>query len=188
MSPSSPEGRTARMLRRPASLHLSPGLWKVLTPLLSMSGPVIVFCGEKRPRAQLSFGRLTWICFSLLMVERDVQKPQSCLGDAENWLHRALLSPRPRPDSSCRRSCRSCRRLDEPTLAGRAELWWCCLYLRAQPDGTGSHWAPAPTDPPPEAQCPAGWLLAPNPMPCSPAPPHAPQGWAGEHHHPLAMP
>ena len=72
------EGRTVRMLSEAGSAwDLSPGSGKC-PPLFSpCQDRVIVFCGEKRLRAQLSFRQLTWIRFSSSTVEKDVWKPQS---------------------------------------------------------------------------------------------------------------
>lgn len=79
----------------------------------------------------------------------------------------------------------------------RAWRWVCtrrpCVLSAAGPEGTGSHWALAPTNSPPQGshRLPGGTVTshrrasALHPTSCTPAPLTR---WAGEHHRPSATP
>lgn len=159
---------------------LSPGLWKVLTRLLSVSGPCDCFLWREEVEG------------TALLPVADVDLFLIVDGGEGRSEASELISGKPRTFGLHRARCHrgaftavtqvgrgSCRRLDEPNSRWKSRAWrWVCTCVlnAARLEETGSHWAPAPTDPPPRGSVPRRLASGPKLHILLPCTPHAPPG------------
>ena len=174
------------------SLGLVSWFWKVLTPLLSVSGPCDCFLWREEAEGTACLPAADVDSFLL------VDGGEGCLEASEliSGKLRTFGIPRARCHEGLSRlwlrsAAGAAGGLTNPIPVRRAEpgggsvpaylaqLDWRDLGLR----GHGHQLACLPG-----AQHPADWLLARSPRPCSPALPVHPQGWAGGHHRPSDVP